>query len=115
MKMNDVFWRGFWRGMALGPFWRVMDRAVNGEIVVTCDEPGRVDCYGQQEKEAKIEWVLTTDRMPEHGQMVVKYWNANGNVWAGKHIADAKHSSFDKWIPLPSNASSTPTDAQHHE
>ena len=51
-----------------------------------------------------MEWILTTERMPAHGQMVVKYWNANGNVWAGRHIADAKHGSFDKWIPLPSNA-----------
>ena len=51
-----------------------------------------------------MEWILTTERMPDHGQMVVKYWNANGNVWAGRHIADAKHGSFDKWIPLPSNA-----------
>ena len=54
-----------------------------------------------------MEWILTTERMPAHGQMVVKYWNANGNVWAGRHIADAKHGSFDKWIPLPYNAEVT--------
>ena len=40
-------------------------------------------------------------RMPEHGQLVVKFWKNNGGVWAGLHIADVKHESFDFWFPLP--------------
>jgi hypothetical protein len=47
------------------------------------------------------EWILTSEQKPEPGQLVVKYWAATGNVWAGKHIAHAKHESFDKWVPLP--------------
>lgn len=47
------------------------------------------------------EWVLAEDRKPEHGQLVVKYWRATGNMWVGKHISHAKHESFDKWFPLP--------------
>lgn len=47
------------------------------------------------------EWVLTSEQKPEHGQLVVKCWSATGNVWAGKHIAHAKHEAFDKWMALP--------------
>ena len=60
------------------------------------------DAPPEEPKGLIMDWILASESMPQHGQLVVKYWNANGNVWAGKHIADAKHGSFDKWLPLPS-------------
>jgi len=54
------------------------------------------------------EWILTADRKPKHGQLVVKGWDATGNVWAGKHIAHAKYESFDRWMPLPEWCTSAP-------
>lgn len=62
------------------------------------------------------EWILTSEQKPELGQLVVKYWAATGNVWAGRHITQAKHESFDKWLPLPEPVECTCTTLRrtHH-
>lgn len=52
--MNAVFWRGFWRGLAGGPFWRLMDRAVNGEVVVTCDGSGRAVAVTRCDRDSRV-------------------------------------------------------------
>lgn len=49
---------------------------------------------------AQTDWIRTTDQVPENGRLIVKRW-ANGNVWAGVHVAHPKHESFDEWLPLP--------------
>jgi len=46
-------------------------------------------------------WILTKEKTPEHGQLIVKYWAKTGEVWAGRHVASPKYESFDKWCLLP--------------
>lgn len=44
-------------------------------------------------------WYKTKERAPEPG-MIVKRWK-NGAVWAGMFSGNAKDSSFDEWMKLP--------------
>lgn len=50
------------------------------------------------------DWVLASERLPEEGQLVVKFWEKTGGVWAGPHLRGEKHASFTKWFPLPAPA-----------
>lgn len=51
--MNRWFWIGFARGLALGPLWKWLDRAVNGAIVVTTAD-GVAVCVTRQDREGRV-------------------------------------------------------------
>lgn len=53
-KMNVVFWKSFWRGLALGPLWKWIDRAVNGDVVVTCDDLGRAVAVTRCDRDNRV-------------------------------------------------------------
>ena len=51
--MNRWFWIGFARGFALGPLWKLLDRTVNGDIIVTMAD-GIAVCVTRQNREGKV-------------------------------------------------------------
>ena len=51
--MSD-FWRGFWRGAALGPLWKYLDYSINGVVTMTLDEEGNCVAVSRQDPEGRI-------------------------------------------------------------
>lgn len=49
-----------------------------------------------------MNWIKTSEQLPEQGQLIVKRWISKDSVWAGVFSGSAKDSSFDEWFPLPS-------------
>jgi len=53
IAFRQAFWDGFKRGILLGPIWRWLDRTINGDVVVTCDN-GRAIAVTRQDKDGRM-------------------------------------------------------------
>lgn len=52
-------------------------------------------------------WINVKDKLPEDGQLVVKYWSKTDQVWAGVHRDNPKYLTFDLWYALPAVSKDT--------